>query len=62
MDRRKPGQNPLTTPRKEADEVCVLTGLKNNLITTGKPLKMIIKNTNIRPHDYLPILRPGHAD
>ncbi len=64
LSRRAPGKNAYSTPRKEADEPIFETGL-NGDITTGEPLKVVIKNTNTRSNDYdnirfLP--RPGHAD
>ena len=62
MSRRAPGKNNLSTPRKEADEVEILSGIMNG-ITTGTPICGIIRNTNTRSHDYTPnLLRPGHAD
>lgn len=62
MQRRAPGQNNLSTPRKEADEVEILSGVFNGK-TTGTPICGIIRNTNTRSKDYTPnLLRPGHAD
>ena len=62
MLRRAPGQNKLSTPRKEADEVEILSGVFNGK-TTGTPICGIIRNTNTRSKDYQPnLLRPGHAD
>lgn len=62
MKRRAPGQNELSTPRKEADEVEILSGVFNNK-TCGTPICAVIRNTNARSKDYTPnILRPGHAD
>lgn len=64
MARRAPGQNDLSTPRKEADEVKILSGLVDN-VTCGAPLCAVIENTNTRSGDYdklrkLP--RPSHSD
>lgn len=64
MARRAPGQNDLSTPRKEADEVKILSGVVNET-TCGAPLCAIIENTNTRSGDYdklknLP--RPSHSD
>ena len=62
MNRRAPGKNKLSTPRSEADEVEILSGVLNGT-TTGTPICGIIRNTNTRSHDYTPnLLRPGHAD
>jgi len=64
MKRRTPGQNAMTTPRKEADEPEFLSGVWNGR-TTGQPLCAIIRNTNQHSRDYgdaVDLLRPGHAD
>ncbi len=62
MLRRQGGNNPYSTPRKEADEVKFLSGVYNK-VTTGTPLCAIIENNNTRSGDYNPdIPRPGHAD
>ena len=64
MDRRKPGQSSVTTPRKEADQIEILSGVFEGK-TTGAPLAILIRNTNQRSKDYSKIkdvFRPGHAD
>lgn len=64
MNRRAPGQNKYSTPRKEADKPEFLSGLVGNM-TCGAPLSAIIKNTNTKSRDYdniRDIPRPGHAD
>lgn len=64
MARRAPGRNDLSTPRKEADEVKILSGVVDN-VTCGAPLCAVIENTNTRSGDYdkLRILpRPSHSD
>lgn len=64
LDRRRPGQSALTTPRCEADQVQILSGLSDG-ITLGTPLALIIHSTNQRPRDYKELLdapRPSHAD
>ncbi len=62
MQRRAPGQNNLSTPRKEADEVEILSGVFDGK-TTGTPICGVIRNTNTRSKDYnKSLLRPGHAD
>ena len=61
LDRRRPGQK-LTSQRNEPDTVEIREGIKNNL-TTGEPIAMVVKNTDIRSEDYKTnIPRPGHAD
>ncbi len=62
MKRRQGGNNPFSTPRKEADEIKFLSGILNGC-TTGAPLCAIIENHNTRSKDYTPdIPRPSHAD
>ncbi len=64
LDRRRPGQSKLTTPRKEADTVEIWSGLFEGL-TTGTPIGMLIENTDQRSHDYgdmAELYRPSHAD
>ncbi len=62
MKRRAPGQNSLSTPRSEKDQVKILSGFWNGK-TTGTPLAAIILNTNTLSGDYTPeLIRPGHAD
>ncbi|QEK11768.1 chorismate synthase [Crassaminicella thermophila] len=64
MQRRAPGKNKLSTPRKEKDQFEILSGYFNNK-TTGTPLCAVIYNTNQRSKDYektKSIIRPGHAD
>jgi chorismate synthase len=65
MARRSPGRARWTTPRREADEVRVLSGLNPRGATCGAPLALVIENTNVRSGDYDDVLhvpRPGHAD
>lgn len=64
LDRRKPGQGFMTTPRKEPDRVRILSGLFNGM-TTGTALMMILYNSDADPSAYDDIrelFRPGHAD
>lgn len=64
MMRRAPGQSGLSTPRKEADEVTLLSGVLDGK-TTGAPLCAVIPNTDTRSKDYSKLRRcprPGHAD
>ncbi len=62
MSRRAPGQDKNSTPRKEQDDVEILSGLFEGK-TTGAPLTGIIKNKDIKSADYNKALpRPGHSD
>lgn len=62
MDRRAPGKNLLSTARREADAVKILSGLFEGR-TCGTPLCGVIENTDTRSRDYQNDLpRPGHAD
>ena len=64
LARRAPGQNRLSTPRKEADLPEMLCGMVDG-VTCGAPLTAIIRNTNTRSQDYdtlRDVPRPGHAD
>jgi chorismate synthase len=61
MARRAPGNDPLSTPRREADEVEIVSGLLDDK-TNGFPLCGIIRNRDMRSKDYGTALRPGHAD
>jgi chorismate synthase len=64
MDRRRPGQSKLVTPRDEADRVQVLSGVYEGK-TTGHPIALVVFNENQKSGDYQAIselFRPGHAD
>lgn len=64
LDRRKPGTSRYTTPRREDDEVQILSGVFEGK-TTGTSIGLIIKNGDQRSQDYGDIkdkFRPGHAD
>ncbi len=64
LNRRRPGQSKITTPRKEADEVEFLSGIYDGK-TTGTPIGFIIRNNNQHSSDYdnlKDIYRPSHAD
>lgn len=64
LNRRKPGQSNITTPRKESDEVEILSGIFQGK-TTGTPISLLVKNTSQKSSDYSEIAsyyRPGHAD
>ncbi|PKM95651.1 MAG: chorismate synthase [Firmicutes bacterium HGW-Firmicutes-1] len=64
LNRRRPGQSPFATPRKETDAVEILSGVFEGK-TTGTPISLIVFNQDQRSHDYSQIAsyyRPGHAD
>ncbi|WP_250395132.1 chorismate synthase [Synechococcus sp. MU1655] len=64
LDRRRPGQSRITTPRKEADQVEILSGLLDGE-TLGTPIAMVVRNKDQRPQDYKDMevaFRPSHAD
>ncbi len=64
LDRRRPGQSSLTTPRNEADKVEILSGVFEGK-TTGAPIALLVRNTNQHSKDYSTLkdlFRPGHAD
>lgn len=64
LDRRKPGQSSITTPRAEKDKVHILSGVYEG-VTTGTPIMLLAQNEDIRPEDYnqlKKLYRPGHAD
>ncbi|MFU2081830.1 chorismate synthase [Gallibacterium anatis] len=64
LDRRKPGTSRYTTPRREDDEVQILSGVFEGK-TTGTSIGLLIKNSDQRSKDYSEIkdrFRPGHAD
>ena len=51
LDRRRPGQSTLTTPRDEADNVTILSGVENG-VTLGTPIGLSVNNQDQRPEDY----------
>ena len=64
LDRRRPGQSRLTTPRQEADRVEILSGVFEG-VTLGTPIAMLVRNQDARPSDYEDmknLYRPSHAD
>ncbi|HAM73110.1 MAG TPA: chorismate synthase, partial [Verrucomicrobiales bacterium] len=64
LDRRRPGQSKITTPRKEADTVRILSGTFEGR-TLGTPISMMVDNTDARPEAYSEMatkFRPSHAD
>lgn len=64
LDRRKPGQSSITTPRKEKDKIKIMSGVFEGK-TTGTPILLLSSNEDIQPEDYQEmkgLFRPGHAD
>ena len=64
LDRRRPGQSAITTSRKEADRVELLSGVFEGK-STGCPIGFIVRNANQRSADYdemRTVFRPSHAD
>lgn len=64
LDRRKPGQSSISTPRKEADKVHILSGVFDGK-STGTPIGFVVYNENQHSHDYESMkdcFRPSHAD
>ncbi|PZD73795.1 Chorismate synthase [Acaryochloris thomasi RCC1774] len=64
LDRRRPGQSRITTPRKEADTCEIVSGVFQGQ-TLGTPITILVRNKNTRPQDYsemAQVYRPSHAD
>jgi len=64
LDRRRPGQSKITTPRKEADQCEILSGVFEGK-TTGTPISILVRNQDQRSQDYDEMAvkyRPSHAD
>uniref|UniRef100_A0A2P2JEX1 Chorismate synthase n=1 Tax=Rhizophora mucronata TaxID=61149 RepID=A0A2P2JEX1_RHIMU len=64
LDRRRPGQSRITTPRKETDTCKISSGVAEG-VTTGTPIHIFVPNTDQRGHDYKEMsiaYRPSHAD
>jgi len=64
LDRRRPGQSHLTTPRDEADRAEILSGVFEGM-TLGTPIAVLVRNTDARPQAYehmKDVYRPSHAD
>ena len=64
LDRRRPGQSDLTTPRQETDQVTILSGVESGR-TLGTPIGLLVRNRDQRPDDYGEmdaVPRPSHAD
>lgn len=64
LDRRRPGQSALTTPRQEADRVEIVSGVFEG-VSLGSPILLLVRNTDPQSKDYdnlKDVFRPGHAD
>ncbi|MBW2445481.1 MAG: chorismate synthase [Deltaproteobacteria bacterium] len=64
LDRRRPGQSRLTTPRQEADRAEIVSGLFEGQ-TLGTPIAIVVHNQDARPSAYADmkdVYRPSHAD
>ncbi|MBZ8179323.1 chorismate synthase [Oscillatoria salina] len=64
LDRRRPGQSKITTPRKETDTCEIISGVFEGK-TLGTPISIIVRNKDPRPQDYAEMAqkyRPSHAD
>jgi chorismate synthase len=64
LDRRRPGQSALTTPRDEPDRVEILSGVFEGH-TLGSPIALLVRNQDARPEAYAAmkdVYRPSHAD
>jgi chorismate synthase len=64
LDRRRPGQSRITTPRGEPDRAEILSGVFDGQ-TLGTPIAIVVRNTDARPEayaDFKDTYRPSHAD
>ncbi len=64
LDRRRPGQSKITTPRKETDTCEIISGVFEGK-TLGTPIAILVRNKDTRPQDYsemASLYRPSHAD
>lgn len=64
LDRRRPGQSRITTPRKETDTCEIVSGMFQGK-TLGTPITILVRNKDTRPQDYsemAQVYRPSHAD
>ena len=64
LDRRRPGQSKITTPRKESDTCEIISGVFEGK-TLGTPISILVRNKDTRPQDYDQMAiayRPSHAD
>ena len=68
LNKRKPGQSKLDSPRKETDKVYIFSGVMEDDLTTGAPVGLVIPNVDIEDEhmdqyrSYKDVIRPGHAE
>ena len=65
LDRRRPGQSRIVTPRKESDTVQIMSGIATDGRTLGTPICLWVKNEDARSEAYNEMkdkFRPSHAD
>jgi len=65
LDRRRPGQSKIVTPRKESDTIQILSGISSTGLTLGTPISLWVKNEDQRSEAYSEMqdkFRPSHAD
>jgi chorismate synthase len=65
LDRRRPGQSKIVTPRKESDTVQIMSGISSDGKTLGTPICLWVKNEDARSEAYSEMktkFRPSHAD
>lgn len=68
LDKRRPGQTPLDSPRLETDRVYIFSGVMEGDLTTGAPVGLVIPNVDIEDvhigqyREYKDMCRPGHAE
>lgn len=65
LDRRRPGQSKIVTPRKESDTVQIMSGISSDGVTLGTPICLWVKNEDARSEAYNEMkdkFRPSHAD
>jgi len=65
LDRRRPGQSRIVTPRKESDTVQIMSGISSDGLTLGTPICLWVKNEDARSEAYSEMkdkFRPSHAD
>ncbi len=65
LDRRRPGQSKIVTPRKESDTIQIMSGISEKGLTLGTPICLWVKNEDQRSEAYNEMkdkFRPSHAD
>jgi len=65
LDRRRPGQSKIVSPRKESDSIQILSGISSTGLTLGTPISLWVKNEDQRSEAYNEMkdkFRPSHAD